>query len=266
LVLISKGSGMKFCPRCRVFYYHSEKYCETDGSPLLDHSNLRAAALSTSAMRRNVEPAQPKGWLIGGVGICIGVVFLVLIFTARFILPGAEQPGVQDVPAYMTQLGKPQAAQPAAERTPGPAQASILSLPPETLPAAAAPSTAAATASTQAVAEASSKLPIVQPRPVMASLNDGAVSTGLAGKQQAPGRAILHLKDGTNLEVDAAWEDRGGIWYRQGALVSFTERNRIQAITESAVPKESPKAADTPSPAASATPSPGPSPAPSLTP
>jgi hypothetical protein len=254
---------MKFCPRCRVFYYHSEKFCETDGSPLLDHSNLRAAALSTSAMRRNVEPAQPKGWLIGGVGICIGVVVLVLIFTARFILPGAEQPGVQDVPAYMTQLGKPPAAQPAAGRTPGPAQPSILSLPPETPPAITEPRTAA---SPQAIAEASSKLSIPQPRAVTASMNDGPVSTGQAGNQQAPGRAVIHLKDGTKLEVDAAWEDRGGIWYRQGALVSFTERNRIQAITESAVPKESPKAADTPSPPASATPSPGPSPAPSLTP
>jgi hypothetical protein len=254
---------MKYCPRCRESFYDSEKFCELDGSPLLDYSNPRVAPTPASAMRRNFGAKEPKGWLIGGVGIFIGAVLCVLIFTVGFKLTSSRQPAVQDVPAYMTQLGKPPAAQPTTEKPPERTQPSILSLPPETPPAPTEVSTAG---SPQPVAESLSKLPIAQPRAEMKSLNEGPVSTGPAGKQQPPGRAILHLKDGTKLEVDTAWEDRGGIWYRQGALVSFTERNRIQAITEIPVPKESPKASATPPPTTSAMPSPGLSPAPSLTP
>ena len=32
------------------------------------------------------------------------------------------------------------------------------------------------------------------------------------------------------LDVDAAWEDNQGIWYRRGGLVSFVDSSRVKAI------------------------------------
>jgi hypothetical protein len=48
------------------------------------------------------------------------------------------------------------------------------------------------------------------------------------------------------VEADAAWSDRLGIWYRQGGLVSYVERDRIESIAEPPRPKSSPAEADKP--------------------
>lgn len=40
----------------------------------------------------------------------------------------------------------------------------------------------------------------------------------------------LHLMDGTSVEVDEAWEDAQGIWYRQGGVTYLLERTRVKTI------------------------------------
>jgi Zn-finger nucleic acid-binding protein len=40
----------------------------------------------------------------------------------------------------------------------------------------------------------------------------------------------LRLADGTLMEVDAAWEDAQGIWYRRGGVTHLVERARVRAI------------------------------------
>jgi soluble lytic murein transglycosylase-like protein len=40
----------------------------------------------------------------------------------------------------------------------------------------------------------------------------------------------LRLVDGTTIEVDEAWEDSQGIWYRQGGVTHLIERFRVRAI------------------------------------
>jgi hypothetical protein len=77
------------------------------------------------------------------------------------------------------------------------------------------------------------------------SLNEGAVSTNRQEGEKR-GRTIIKLKSGVRVEADAAWEDRMGIWYRQGGLVSYVERDRIESIGEPAQPKTSPTQTDKP--------------------
>jgi hypothetical protein len=267
---------MKFCPQCHQFYYDGQKFCEADGTSLIDISSVNAAAQSAAAMRRTFDPPTPRGWLIGAVGIFIGVVLCVLLFTARLNLPGPEGTAVQDASAYATQPGNPTTVtQPAPARTPAREQPSILSLPAEAQPQLTTEASPAPAASPQPTAEVSSRLSATQAENNQAEnniehLSDGPPTTGLAGKRPASGKTILHLKDGTRMEVDEAWEERGGIWYRQGALVSFTQRNRVESITEAPVlkesPKESPKAAPSPSPVASSSPLPKASPTASSSP
>ncbi len=40
----------------------------------------------------------------------------------------------------------------------------------------------------------------------------------------------LHLVDGTAIEVDDAWEDAQGIWYRRGGVTHLVDRARVRAI------------------------------------
>jgi soluble lytic murein transglycosylase-like protein len=40
----------------------------------------------------------------------------------------------------------------------------------------------------------------------------------------------LLLLDGTTLEVDEAWDDAEGVWYRRGGMTSFIARARVKAI------------------------------------
>jgi Zn-finger nucleic acid-binding protein len=47
----------------------------------------------------------------------------------------------------------------------------------------------------------------------------------------------LRLKDGTTIEVDEAWEDAQGIWYKRGGVTHLVERSRVKAIERAAAPE-----------------------------
>ena len=71
------------------------------------------------------------------------------------------------------------------------------------------------------------------------SLNQGPVSTGERQQQreERSEKTIIEMHDGTRLEVDAAWQDNQGVWYRRGGLVSFVESKRIKGIHARQEPK-----------------------------
>jgi Zn-finger nucleic acid-binding protein len=49
----------------------------------------------------------------------------------------------------------------------------------------------------------------------------------------------LRLADGTTMEVDEAWEDAQGIWYRRGGVTNLVERSRVREVVKASVPKDS---------------------------
>ncbi len=46
--------------------------------------------------------------------------------------------------------------------------------------------------------------------------------------------ARLQLVDGTSIEVDEAWEDAQGVWYRCGGVTHLVERGRVKSIERDA--------------------------------
>jgi Zn-finger nucleic acid-binding protein len=44
----------------------------------------------------------------------------------------------------------------------------------------------------------------------------------------------LKLSDGTTMEVDEAWEDAQGVWYRRGGVTNLVERSRVREVVKTA--------------------------------
>jgi Zn-finger nucleic acid-binding protein len=42
----------------------------------------------------------------------------------------------------------------------------------------------------------------------------------------------LRLADGTTMEVDEAWEDAQGVWYRRGGMTNLVERSRVREVVK----------------------------------
>ncbi|HLL72959.1 MAG TPA: transglycosylase SLT domain-containing protein, partial [Pyrinomonadaceae bacterium] len=51
----------------------------------------------------------------------------------------------------------------------------------------------------------------------------------------------LLLVDGTTLEVDEAWDDAEGVWYRRGGMTNFVERARVKMIERKGNEKDAAK-------------------------
>jgi len=83
----------------------------------------------------------------------------------------------------------------------------------------------------QVAAPSPAPVPSAAPNPLPATLNQGPVSTGGGRAGGAQWQTLISLKDGTQMEADAAWEDSQGVWYRRGPLVSFVERARVATIS-----------------------------------
>lgn len=52
----------------------------------------------------------------------------------------------------------------------------------------------------------------------------------------------LRLTDGTTMEVDEAWEDAQGVWYRRGGVTYLVERSRVREVLKAEQPGEGAKA------------------------
>ncbi len=49
----------------------------------------------------------------------------------------------------------------------------------------------------------------------------------------------LRLADGTLMEVDEAWEDAQGVWYKRGGVTHWVERSRVKEVVKGAAAKDS---------------------------
>ena len=235
-----KGGGltpMKRCPSCYETYDGPEKFCELDGQPLLADPTLSVPAAGSSAdfsatplSKIEVSKSQQREvWLVGTAGVVLGIVVCVGGYLALGLWN--DDSGFKDpsAPAFAVQTrdpippSRPQA--PRAERTIEPEDAATLE--PEASPEP-------------------SPVPTEEITAVAARLNQGPVSTGQRKKDSDEKiQTVIQMNDGTSVEVDAAWEEGQGIWYRRGGLVSFVERDKVKSISES-VPRLPPNPVATP--------------------
>ncbi|OLE53135.1 MAG: hypothetical protein AUG51_14660 [Acidobacteria bacterium 13_1_20CM_3_53_8] len=61
--------------------------------------------------------------------------------------------------------------------------------------------------------------------------NSSAVNqSSSANGEQSSAHKRLKLTDGTTLEVDDAWEEAEGVWYRQGSVTHLIDRSRVRSL------------------------------------
>ena len=225
---------MKRCPQCYQPYPDSEVFCELDGKPLLD--DIRA----TSPVGKVVDTQQPvldasaqkrEARLMVIIGVMVGMLVTSLgyagysVFSAYY--PAAEE---ENLPVSRVET--------VDTRQPAPQTRTVVIDPSPSPEAEVSPSPEA-----EAEAEDTAKADTVA-----AHLNQGPVSTGERGekKEERSDKTIIEMTDGTRVEVDAAWQDNQGVWYRRGGLVSFVESKRIKGIQTRQEPKAEPVNSSTP--------------------
>jgi hypothetical protein len=212
---------MKRCPECFEAYEDHEQFCEVDGQKLLGLPLVNAQSVDLIAAERKASSPQREAWLVGAAGVVLGIVICASAYMAiGFWTDDSESKETSSpVTASQGREASQSYARPRAELTPEPEESP--SVEPEASPE---PSPA----------------PSVEAETLTARLNQGPVSTGARKKEvDATGevQTIIQMNDGSSLEVDAAWEDGQGVWYRRGGMVAFLDSQRVKAIVGRAAQK-----------------------------
>ena len=213
---------MKRCPECYEVYDPGENFCETDGQRLLVDPTLsivpQESPLPVQAQQRDV-------WLMAVVGIFVGILISAAGYVAISLWSFDSSPPDREPPVYASK------SQPVSSRA----------LPARVSEDASEPTEELAEDPESETNELpADPAPTLDNPPVSARLNRGPVSTSEPVKDSAEVtdvRTIIQMNDGTTMEVDAAWQDKQGVWYRRGGLVSFVESQRVKTITSHAEPK-----------------------------
>lgn len=217
---------MKRCPECYRVYSDEERFCETDGQELL----ADPALTPKPEVAATTQAARPVWWPAAALGIVIGIVVGAAVFAAGFIFSTSEtnERSVASPASEVHEKALPNRVVatsnpvPTAEPDPSPS--------PDETQAETQPSPAVNT----------------ENKPAPVQLNQGPISTGekTSGETQTKVQTVIEMTDGSTLDVDAAWEDKQGIWYRRSGLVSFVDSSRVKAITA----RRETKAAEEPHP------------------
>jgi len=218
---------MKQCPTCKEQFEDSQNFCDADGTALRDETEILREALNTHVGSVTAPPAQ-KMWPIITIGVLIGVIICLGAYVVMLSRSNekAEQTSKKTDTAKLSTSSL--STQPVPVRTEALPSPTVEEPSPEASPTGSPAAT-----------------PAEKPREPSASLNDSPISTNRQDGEKR-GHTVIKLKSGVRVEADAAWEDRMGIWYRQGGLVSYVERDRIESIGEPAKPKSSPTETDKP--------------------
>ena len=215
---------MKRCPECYETYEDQERFCEADGHELLADPTFSPKPEPET----RVSPTKMVWWPAIALGVLIGVVIGAGIYVPLSLLRSdADEPKTnrQNFEARDSAL-------------PNRAVVSTKAPTPEPLESPSPEAEEQADASPSPAATTENKTTTVQ-------LNQGPISTGekiKPSENEAGAQTVIEMTDGSTLDVDAAWEDKQGIWYRRSGLVSFVESSRVKAITA----RRGTKAADAP--------------------
>ena len=215
---------MKRCPKCYEAYQNTAMFCEADGQRLL---NVSGVVVDHEDLVPDMASPRSTSFTTGLIGVLVGVLLCGGGFVAYTFLKSEPESNQQTRSPFAAQMNESSQPRPAPARVVEAAPAPSESPSPETEPTA------------------SPEAPAPQPPAdaVPARLERGPVSTGepqTASANSAKTKTIIEMQDGSIVEVDAAWKDGQGVWYRRGGLVSFVESPRVKAITARAEPKTTP--------------------------
>ena len=211
---------MKQCPLCRENFADEQNFCDVDGTPLIEKVR-KGPGLNAEALPPVENGRTTQIWPIVTIGILIGVIICLTAYAVMMTPPSEKTSNRTD----------------SAKLNPSERSLPATTVRAEPLPVASIPESSPEPSPT----ETASPSPAVAEAPVApaTALNTGPISTDRQEGEKR-GHMLIKLKSGVTVEADAAWADRLGIWYRQGGLVSYVERDRIESIAEPAQPKNSP--------------------------
>jgi cytoskeletal protein RodZ len=212
---------VKRCSECGQVYEQSFNFCETDGQALFSVGDISVD--SKHPVTNDLRPNRTAAWTTGLIGAMAGIVLCLAVFTVYTVLQSHVDPRPTEVPTYTSQRQQP--VQQVRSESARPTDAAAAS---------------AETTEAEASEEESPEPSPVQTQEATTRLNDGPISTGQRNAPQAGMQTVIEMTDGSNVIVDAAWQDAQGVWYRRGGLVSFIDSSRVKAITARAEPKNSP--------------------------
>jgi hypothetical protein len=213
---------MKRCTECDSVYPDTERFCELDGTLLIDTEPDTGVRVSDS---RREMPRPGSDWKILAVlavaGISLAVALFVIYYTmSRETTNENSSQSTSNSAAVVQQQSLPRPLQPSP----------VASVSPSVEP---------------------SPSPSVSPSPTpqisaeQLELSSNPISTGVETSKRGP--VIIRLNDGLTIEADEAWQTSEGIWYRRRGIVTLLDPKQVKAIEKpSATPQPTPS--QTPSP------------------
>ncbi|MDQ3686719.1 MAG: hypothetical protein M3430_14145 [Acidobacteriota bacterium] len=218
---------MMLCPACRQVYDQNQKFCEEDGTQLLNVPSVIVGSGNTG----QVAPAQPN-WASGAVGVVIGLTIAVGAVGIYSVLThNSETQTTREQTAKVTTVSANQPVRPVAYKpietsTPEEEEEEEVEPSPEPSPT-------------------SSPTPVPAPAAPPSNVGASPISTNVTKANN--GSAKISFNDGSIIEADDAWEDAKGVWYRRGSLITFIERERINSIERPTIAqRQAPEAKPTP--------------------
>jgi hypothetical protein len=194
---------MKSCPQCKSTFPDEERFCELDGTPLVNEDSWSPAPVSNAN-----RPRTNSILIVAAVlGLIVGVlpVLLYISLTGKADVQNSNHlPANSTIaqPQFPTQLSRPVPAaspSPSAEASPSPS--------PEISPSP-------------------------QSSPQRIELSSSPISTA-AGVKDKSGPVLIRLQSGVTIEAEEAWQTAEGIWYRKGSVLALLDPKEVKAIEKS---------------------------------
>lgn len=196
-----RSTPMKYCPLCESVFEDTDWYCELDGTQLDELENADQPEVSKAKTGEN--------WVILSI-VAFGAVLITFILVT-FALQRLKSGGVEQSSA------RPSAKYVVAEQ------------PVSLSPPLAAPSETPSPSPEASPSPSVTPSPTAQAEAAKVRSDSSPVSTG-ADENGKSRRIVIQLTNGTDIEVDNAWETGEGIWYRSGGVITLLARERVKAI------------------------------------
>ena len=229
---------MKLCPQCDFIYEDDQSVCDMDGRELVSNP----ATIVTEAAFTTPESATPvlvpdvlpvesagKRWRnFALLTIFVLATLIIVVYLAR-----ANQ---------LRSLRAPQGSESSTDRSASDLQPQSTSGDTNGQPPSSALMSTQTPSADNSLSEPSPEQSSETDQTTVSSssstareslahtrLTPGPVAAG-APSGNSRGPVIVRLNNGVAIRADEAWEKREGIWYRQGGVVTFLNRNQVRTI------------------------------------
>jgi len=195
---------MKRCPECNSLFPDTEKFCELDGTALIETADNREF-IELPPSRSKQTPL----FIVATVGVVIGVLLALMYLVLTRDKAPKPIASSTSTPALAPQTLPPRPSSRQADSVPSP-----------TIEPSPSPSPSAEPSAS------------VQPSPEQVKLSVSPISTA---RGQNAGPLTIKLNTGVTIEADEAWQTSEGIWYRKGGMVALLDPKDIKAVEKKPV-------------------------------